>query len=93
MWEPYSIYLIFFLLIFILALQSSFAGNSGRLTWVRLQQPKEQRYPFQESASGIFVCPKAWLPMLGIFNVHIDANACNYIRGLYGHHKRVCTES
>ena len=35
---------------------------------------------------------KVWLPMLGIFNMHTDDNACDCTRGLYGHRKRVCTE-
>ena len=40
-----------------------------------------------------FVQTTVWLPMLGIFNVRTDVNSCNCTRGLYGHHKRVCTES
>ena len=33
-------------------------GNSGRLTWLRLQQPQEQRYPFlPECCSSISVLP------------------------------------
>ena len=28
-----------------------------------------------------------------IFNVHTDVNACDCTRGMYGHRKRVCTES
>ena len=37
-------------------LYSSFAGNSGHLTWVRLQQPQEQRYPeLQVYAVGLLV--------------------------------------
>ena len=31
-----------------LALHLSRARHSGRLTWVRLQQPQEQRYPFYQ---------------------------------------------
>ena len=34
-----------------------------------------------------------WLPVLGIFKVHTDVDACDCTRGLYGHHKRVCTGS
>ena len=36
---------------------------------------------------------KAWLPMLGIFNVRTDINTCDCTRGLYRHRKRVCIES
>ena len=36
------------------------AGNSGRLTRVRLQQPQEQRYlPIPTSSCSIFVCPNS----------------------------------
>ena len=72
----------------------SLAGNSGRLTWVRVQQPQEQRYSFL-TVRAIFSCIqlKVWLPVLGIFNVHTDVNACDCTRGLYGHRIRICTES
>ena len=81
-------------LFFFLALHSSLAGNSDRLTWVRLQQPQEQRYPFRTvRAVFSFVQTKVWLPFWGIFNVRTDANACDCTRGLYGLRKRVCTES
>ena len=36
-------------------LSLSLAGNSGRLTWVRLQQPQEQCYPFL-SVCAVFLC-------------------------------------
>ena len=32
-------------------------GNLARLTWVMLQQPQEQRYPFLPMCSVPFVCP------------------------------------
>ena len=32
-----------------------------------------------------------WLPVLGIFNVRTDVDACDCTRGLYGHCKTVCT--
>ena len=62
-----------------LALQLSLAGNSCRLTWARLQQPQEQRYPFL-TLHAVFSCvqTKVWLPVLGIFNVRrmlMHANA------------------
>ena len=40
-----------------LALHSSLAGNSGRLTLLTLQQPQKLRYPFLTVRAGIFVCP------------------------------------
>ena len=69
-------------------------GNSGRLTWVKLQQPQEQRYPFL-TVYAVFSCvqAKVWLPMLGILNVHIDVNVCDCTWVLFGHRRRVCTES
>ena len=40
-------FLSFFFFIFVcIVLHLPLAGNSGRLTWIRLQQPQEQRYPF-----------------------------------------------
>ena len=79
--------------LFFKALHLSFAGNSDRLTWVRLQQPQEQRYPFL-TVRAVFswVQTKVWLQMLGTFNVLTDVNACDCTRGLYGHHEKVCTE-
>ena len=79
---------------FYLALHSSLSGNSGGLTWVRLQQPQEQRYPFL-AVCAVFLCvqTKVWLPMFAIFNVRTDVNAHDCTWGLYGHRKRVCTES
>ena len=67
---------------------------SGRLTWTRLQQQQEQRYPVL-TVQAVFACvqTKVWLPILGIFNVRTDVSACDYTRGLCGHRKRVCTES
>ena len=41
-------------------------GNSGRLTWLRLQQPQEQRYTNSyQSVVAVFLCCRAmvWLPM------------------------------
>ena len=66
----------------ILALQLSLAGNSGRLNWLRLQQPQEQRYPLLTvPAVCSFAQTKVYLSMLGIFNVHTDVNACDFTRG------------
>ena len=73
---------------FISSLHWSHAGNSARLTWVRLQQPQEQRHPFL-TVGVVYLCvqTKVWLPMLGILNVYTDVNACDCTRGLYGHRK------
>ena len=54
-------------------------------TCVRLQQLQEQHCPFL-TVYGVFSCiqTKVWLPMLAIFNVHIDVIACNWTWRLYG---------
>ena len=61
---------------YILSLHLSLAGYPGLLTWVSLQQPQEQRYPFL-TVRTVFSCvqAKVWLPVLGIFNLHTDAMA------------------
>ena len=76
------------------ALHLSLEGNSGPLTWARLQQLQEQRYPFL-TVCAEFSCvqTKVSLPMLGIFNVHTDVTVCHCTRGPYRHSKRVSTES
>ena len=88
-----SLYLSLSLSLF-LALHLSLARNSGCLTWVRLQQPQEQRYPFL-TVHAVFSCvqTKVRLPVLWIFHVRTDVNARDCTRGLCGHRKRVCTES
>ena len=60
----------------------SLAGNSARLTWVRLQQPQEQRCPLLTVRAG-FSCvqTEVWLPMLGIFNVRTYVKACDCNEG------------
>ena len=70
-----------------------FAGVLGCLTWVRLQQPQEQCYLFL-TVRAVFSClqTKVRLPMLEIFNVHTDVNACDSTWGLYGYCKRICAE-
>ena len=52
-------------------------GNSGGLTWVRLQQLQERCYPFPTMCAG-FLCiqTKIWLPMLWTFNVHKAQGDC-----------------
>ena len=74
------VFLLFLLLLF-LVLHLSLVGNSGRLNWVRLQQPQEQRYPFL-TVLTVFSCvqTKVWLPMLGIFYMRTDVYACDCTR-------------
>ena len=45
--------------------------------------------------SAVFLCVQTmvWLPAFGIFNVHVDVDAGDSTQGLYGHRKRVSTES
>ena len=64
------------------ALHLSLAGNSDRLTWVRLQQQQEQRYPFL-TVREVLLCvrTKEELPMVWIFNVRTDVNSCDCTRG------------
>ena len=87
-------HVMFYFIFFILALYLSLVGNLGCLTWIRLQQWQEQRYPFL-TVRAVFSCvqTKVWLPVLGIFNVRTDVNACDCTQGLYGHRNRVCAES
>ena len=81
-------------ILFTCLFSTPFIPYSGRLTWVSLQPPQEQRCPFL-AVRVVFSCvqTKVWLPLLGIFIVCRDVNACDYTRGFYGHRKRVCTES
>ena len=41
----------------------------------------------------VFLCVQTmvWLPVLGIFNMRTDVDACDGTQGLYGRRKRVCT--
>ena len=72
---PTVVFVLFCLLLF-LALHLSLTGNSGRLTWVKLQQLQEQRYPFLAMLAVFsFVQRKVWLPRLRIVNPHTDVNA------------------
>ena len=75
-----------------------FAGNLGPLTWVRLQQPREPRYPFLPLCA-VFVCVQTMFEIFKqqclsstavfeIFVVRTDVDACDCTRG---HRKRVCT--
>ena len=62
--------------------------NSGHLTWVRLQQPQEQHYPFLPVCATIYFCVSNqwyyWMSVFGIFNVHSHVDACNCTWKLYG---------
>ena len=65
--------------------------------WVALlgkaQQPKEQCCPYL-SMCVAFLCVQTmvWVPVFGIFNMHPDIDTYNCTWGLYGHHKRDCSE-
>ena len=79
---------------FFLALHLSLVGNSGHLTWVKLQQSQEQCYSFVKRRAVVScVQTKVWLPVLGLFNICLDVNVCDCTQGLYGHHKRACTKN
>ena len=71
-----------------------FVGNLGCLTWVRLQQPQEQCYPFW-AVCAVFLCVQTMvcLRLLGIFNMCTSVDASNCTWGLYKHWKRICTIS
>ena len=62
----------------------------------KAQQPQEQRCPFL-SVCVVFSCGQTmiWLPVWGSFNVRTDTDVHAIAHGavLYGHRKRVCTES
>ena len=64
----------------------SLSGNSGRLTWVRLQQPQEQRYPVLQVHTGSFrvsVIHRTLTWTTGsITSVHDHSYACVYTLGL-----------
>ena len=47
------------------------------------------------SACAVFVGVQTmvWLTVFGTFNMRTDVHACDFTQGLYGHRKRVCTES
>ena len=75
-------------------------GKFGSSYLGKTQQPQKQSHPFL-SVCAVFSCFKkkekekrmVWLPVFGIFNVSTNVDACDCTRGLYGHRKRVCTES
>ena len=50
----YTFLALMMLPLFIYIVFLSLSENSGRLTWVRLQQPQEQRYPFLQVHVGSF---------------------------------------
>ena len=64
----YTFYFILFILLFL-------SGNSGRLTWVRLQQPQEQCYPVLQVHAGSFCVPVFHMDYR-IFNVHMWSFLC-----------------
>ena len=61
-------------------------GNFGSPYLGKSQQPEEQRYPFLSVCAAFSCVPTmVWLPVLGIFNVRADVDACDCTRGLYRH--------
>ena len=73
----------------------SLGRNSDHLTWARLQQPQEQRYPFLQLCevfsrvqTMVYSC-QCWR----FLKVRTYVDACDCTRGLYEHRKRDCTES
>ena len=69
-------------------------GNFSHSYLGKAQQLQEQHYPFL-SGCAVFSCVQTllWLPVLGIFNMCTDVDACNCTQGLYRHCKRVCAGS
>ena len=60
----------------------SLVVNLGCLTWVRLQQPQEQRCLFL-SLCAVLLCVQTivWLIVFGIFNVHTESDASDFTQG------------
>ena len=60
----------------------------------KAQQPQAQRYPFL-SMCVIFSCLQTvvWLSVFGICKVRTELDVCDCTPEMYGHRKRVCTES
>ena len=53
------------------------------ITWIRPQQPQEQRYPFLPVCEVFCACSNnSTLPVFGIFNMHMDVHACDCTEGL-----------
>ena len=80
---------------FFLSTSLSPAGNSGHLTWLSHSCCKSSAADSYQSVQSVHVTKQwlLWLPVFGIFNVCTDVNACDCTWRLYGHCKRVCTES
>ena len=72
--------------LFFKPLYYSHAGSLGCLTWIWLQLLQEERYPFLPEFV-VFLCipVMANLPIFGIFNVRMDADACSCTWGLHEH--------
>ena len=84
LWSDFFFFLLFFLMF-------HYQGDSGHLTWARLQQSQMQRKPFLPVCAFFPLVSR--LPVFGIFNVCTDVDACNYTQGMYEHRKRVSSES
>ena len=92
--ENVQLFILFYFSLQFFSTSSSLVGYSSRRSWVRHSSRKS-------SATHSYQCVQYFrvsaamvrLPVFGIFNLHTDLNACDCTRGLYGHLKRVCTES
>ena len=95
---PQFLLLLFFFVLFFVQLYRpigiSPTGNSGCFPLGKAAAT-ESRYPTQGACWAFqrFHNPPNTDTDYGIFNVRKDVNACDCTTGMYGHHKRVCTES
>ena len=88
----------FLFVLFSYSLYYPFWGNSGRLTWVRLQQPQDQRYPVLQVYAGSFrasVIHRIHLTWttgsLTCIRSHSYPCAYNYTHGGWAHRQLVST--
>ena len=82
------------LLLFLMSSSLSREGNCGRLTRVRHSGRKSRTIHSYQWVKHFRVSrPVVWLAVFGIFNVRTDVEECDCTRVLYGHRRRVCTET
>ena len=70
-------------------------SKSDHIAHYKANDPNSQnKLRTKMNECSIFVWPNnGTAAVFGIFNVHADVDACDCTRWMYGHHKRVCTES
>ena len=82
---------------FFLVVSTSFipCGKCGSSYLGKATAAAREALPILDGVCVVFSCvqTKVRLPVLGIFNVRLDVNACDCTQGLCMHHKRVCNES